>query len=280
MPLFDSITLSFGTAGTGGFGIRNDSIAGYSPYLQNVIAVFMFLFGINFNIYFLILCGKLKDVLKSEELRTYFAIVFSAVILISFDTRYLYENAYEAFRYAFFQVSSVMTTTGFATADFNRWSEFSQMIMLLLMAIGGCAGSTAGGIKLSRVMLMLKNARREFRHLLHPRSVNVIKFDGKRVNDNIVQGTNVYLVLYVVIFAVSLLLVSFDHLDFKSNFTGVLATFNNIGPGLGRVGPTGNFSVYSWFSKCVFIVDMLLGRLEIFPMLLLFSRKPKSRKVV
>lgn len=278
MPFFDSVTLSFGTAGTGGFAIKNDSIAGYSTYLQGVITVFMALFGVNFNIYYLILCGKIKDALKSEELRAYFAIMVIAIMIISFDIRGLFSTAFDSVHAAAFQVSSVMTTTGYATADFNKWPQLSKMVMLIVMCIGSCAGSTAGGIKVSRILLMLKNARRELKRLLHPRNVSVIKFDGKRISDEVVQGTNVFLCLYVVILALSVLVVSFDNLDFESNFTGVIATLNNIGPGLGYVGPTGNFSVYGWLSKCVFIIDMLFGRLEIFPMLLLFSRKPKSRK--
>lgn len=278
MPFFDSVTLSFGTAGTGGFAIKNDSIAGYSTYLQGVITVFMALFGVNFNIYYLVLCGKIKDVLKSEELRAYFAIMVTAILIISFDIRSFCGTVFDSFHTAAFQVSSVMTTTGYATTDFDKWPQLSRMIMLIVMCIGSCAGSTAGGIKVSRILLIFKNSRRELKRLLHPRNISVIKFDGKRISDEVVQGTNVFICLYVVILSLSVLIVSFDNFDFESNFTGVIATLNNIGPGLGMVGPTGNFSAYSWYSKCVFIVDMLLGRLEIFPILLLFSKKPKSRK--
>ncbi len=279
MPLFDSVTLSFGTAGTGGFGILSDSIASYSPYLQGVITVFMALFGVNFNIYYLILCGKFKDVFKNEELRVYFGVIVTAIIIISFDIRSYFGSAFESIHHAAFQVSSVITTTGFATTDFNKWPELSKMVLLAAMFIGSCAGSTAGGVKVSRIMLMFKNAYREIKHILHPRNVSVVKFNGKRVNDEVLQGTNVYIFLYVIIFALSLLVVSFNDFDFESNFTGVLATFNNIGPGLGRVGPTGNFAAYNWLSKLVFIFDMLFGRLEIFPMLILFSPKLKSKKV-
>ncbi len=280
MPIFDSVTLAFGSAGTGGFAIKNDSLAGYTPYLQGVITVFMAIFGVNFNIYYLILCGKLKEAFKNEELRAYIGIMLTAIIIISFDIRSYFNTAFESFHHAAFQVSSVMTTTGYATTDFNEWPQLSRMIMLFVMCIGSCAGSTAGGIKISRILLMFKNAYREIKRLLHPRSVSVVRFNGKKVNDEVVQGTNAYIFLYVVIMAVSVLLISFDNFDFESNFTGVLATFNNIGPGLGEVGPTGNFSQYSWFSKCVFILDMLLGRLEIFPILIFFSPKPKSRKLV
>lgn len=280
MPFFDSITLTFGTAGTGGFGIRNDSIASYSPYLQGVITVFMALFGVNFNLYFLLLCGKIKDVLKSEELRTYIIIMVSAVIIISLDVRSFFATGMESFRHAAFQVSSVMTTTGYSTTDFNQWPDLSKVILMIVMCIGSCAGSTGGGIKVARILLVLKNVRRELRRLLHPRSVNVVKFDGKKVTDDVMQGTSVYLCLYILIMALSMLVVSFDNVDLVSNFSGVIATLNNIGPGLESVGATGNYSVYSWFAKCVFIADMLFGRLEIFPLILLFSKKPKSRKTV
>lgn len=278
MPFFDSITHTFGTAGTGGFGIKNASVAGYSPYIQGVITVFMALFGINFNLYFLVLCGKFKDVIKSEELRVYVIFMLSAILVIAFDIRQLFASGAESFRHAAFQVSSVMTTTGFSTADFDKWPDLSKVILLLVMCIGSCAGSTGGGIKVSRVILIFKNSKRELKRLLHPRSVNVVTFDGKRVTDDVMQGTSVYMCLYIIILAASVVLISFDNVDLVSDFTGVIATLNNIGPGLGAVGPTGNFSVYNWFSKCVFIVDMLFGRLEIFPMILLFSKKPKMKK--
>ena len=280
MPFFDSVTLSFGTAGTGGFAIKNTSIAGYTAYQQGVITVFMALFGINFNIYFLILCGKIKDVLKCEELRTYIGIMLAAIIVITLDVRGLFASGFEAFRHVAFQVSSIMTTTGYATTDFDLWPDLSKVILILVMCIGASAASTGGCIKVARILLALKNARKEIRHLLHPRSINIVKFNGKRVSDEVMQSTNVYLYLYAIILAVSVLIVSFDNVDLISNFTGVIATLNNIGPGLGAVGPTGNFSGYDWYSKCVFIIDMLFGRLEIFPLLILFSSKPKSKKSV
>lgn len=280
MPLFDSITHTFGTAGTGGFGVKNDSIASYTPYQQGVITVFMALFGVNFNLYFLLICGKFKEVFKSEEMRAYFLIMLSAILIITFDARSFFETGIESFRHAAFQVSSVMTTTGFSTTDFDKWPDLSKVILLIVMCIGSCAGSTGGGIKVSRIILIIKNARRELKRLLHPRSVSVVKFDGKKVTDDVMQGTSVYLCLYIFIMALSMLIVSFDNVDLVSNFTGVIATLNNIGPGLGAVGPTGNFSIYSWFAKCVFIIDMLFGRLEIFPLILLFSKKPKTRKTV
>ena len=278
LSFFESLTLSFGTAGTGGFGIRNDSIGGYSTYVQSVIAVFMALFGVNFSLYFLILCGKIKDVLKNEELRTYFLIMLSAVFVIALDIRQLFGSGFQAFHQAAFQVSSVMTSTGFSTTDFNQWPDLSKAILVLVMCIGACAGSTGGGLKVARVLLLIKNAKRELKRLLHPRSVNILKIDGKRVKDEVIQSTSAYFYLYIFIIALSVLIVSFDNVDLMSNFTGVLATLNNIGPGLGAVGPSGNFAAYSWFSKCIFIIDMFFGRLEIFPFILLFSKKPKAKK--
>ena len=270
LPLFDSLTLTFGTAGTGGFGIRNNSIAGYSGYVQSVITIFMALFGINFNLYFLLLCGKLRDVLKSEELRAYLGTMFATTAIITLNIRYLFPTLKEAFHHAAFQVSSVMTTTGYTTADFNSWPELSRMLMIMVMCVGTCAGSTGGGIKISRILLMLKNAKREIKRLVHPRSVSVITFDGKRVSDDVVHGTNVFFIFYMMIFVVSVLIISLDTTDIVSNISGVIATLNNIGPGLEIVGATGNYSVYSPLSKLVFIADMLLGRLEIFPLILLF----------
>lgn len=280
MPIFDCITLSFGTAGTGGFGILNTSIASYNTYLQAVIAVFMALFGVSFNVYFLLICGKFKSIFKGEELKAYIFIMISAIVVISFDIRNYFGSAFEAFHQASFQVSSIMTTTGYSTTDFNQWPDLSRAILVIVMCIGACAGSTGGGIKVSRILIALKNVRRELKHLVHPRSVNVVKLDGKKVNDEIIQGTNVFLYLYAIILALSVLIVSFDNVDLLSNFTGVIASLSNIGPGLEAVGPSGNFSVYSSLSKCVFIVDMLLGRLEIFPILLLFSRKTKSKRAL
>lgn len=279
VSFFDSVTLSFGTAGTGGFGVRNDSITSYGTHIQVIIGVFMALFGINFNLYFLILCGKIKDALKSEELRTYLIIMFTAIFIIAVDIRNRFASGAMAFHTAAFQVSSVMTTTGFTTADFNQWPELSKMIMLIVMCIGGCAGSTGGGIKVARIILLVKNIKKEFKRLIHPRSVSIIRFDGKRVSNEIAQSTNVYLTVYMVVFVCSIILISFDNKDMTSNVTGVIATLNNIGPGLGIVGATGSFAPYSAMSKLVFIVDMLLGRLEIYPLLLMFSTKMKSRKI-
>ena len=278
MSFFESVTLSFGTAGTGGFGVRGDSITSYSLFCQTVIGVFMMLFGINFNIYFLLLCGKIKDVFKNEELRAYLLIMATAIIAITVDIRGMFDTISQSLHAAAFQVSSIMTTTGYTTVDFDKWPELSRMIIITVMCIGGCAGSTGGGLKVARLLLLLKNIKREFRHLIHPRSVNIIRFDGKRVSNDVAQSTSVYFAVYMIILVISVLLVSFDNMDMTSNVTAVIATFNNIGPGLGVVGATGSFAPYSMFSKMVFVIDMLLGRLEIFPLLLIFVSGVKSKK--
>ena len=284
MPLFDSVTLSFGTAGTGGFGIVNSSIAGYSMYTQSVIAIFMALFGVSFNIYFLLICRNFKDALKNQELHTYLGIIIAAVFVITINIKGQFDTIGEAIHHAFFQVSSIITTTGYATADFNLWPELSKMVILMLMFIGGCAGSTAGGFKISRVILLIKSIGKEIRSVSHPRGVRVITYEGKRVNDDIISGTTAYLAIYVLIFVISLLIISLDKMDMLTNISATAATLNNIGPGFGAVGPTGNFDCYNGFSKVIFIINMLLGRLEIFPLLcILFpskSRKLFSKKKI
>ena len=284
MPVFDSICLTFGTAGTGGFGVLNSSVASYSTYCQIVITVFMVLFGVNFNIYYLLICGRLKDAFRSEELRVYLGIYFSFSLLIAYNIRNIYRSASQCMLLSFFQVGSIMTTTGFSTANFAAWPELSRYLLMLLMCIGACAGSTGGGIKVSRLCLLFKTAHHEIHKLLHPRSVSVVRFEKKRMNEGIVKTAHVYLMLYIMIIGISVLVVSFDEYDFTSNFSAVLATFNNIGPGLSRVGPLGNYSLYSALSKLTLIVDMLLGRLEIFPILLLFNpsllKKYRIRKKV
>lgn len=277
MSLFDSLTLTFGTAGTGGFGIVNTGAADYTPFCQGVITVFMALFGVNFNVYFLLLCKKFKEALKSEEVWTYFAIMFSAIVVIAVNIKDMFSSFGAALHHSAFQVSSVMTTTGYSTTDFNQWPEFSKMVLLAVMCVGACAGSTGGGLKISRVLILLKAARREFRRIAHPRSVKIITFEGNRLNDDVIRSTFAYFFIYTVIFAVSLLIVSFDNFDTTTNITAVIATLNNIGPGLNMVGPTGNFSEFSFLSKLVMIIDMLLGRLEIFPLLFLFA--PSKQKI-
>ena len=277
MPIFDAITITVGTAGTGGFAIRNDSLASYTAFQKNVVTVFMILFGVNFNFYFFLLMRKIGQAFKMQEVRAYFLIIASAVGIITVNTVSLCGNALQAFQDAAFQVGSVITTTGYATVDFDKWPQLSRTIMVLLMFIGACAGSTGGGIKVSRVLILLKSVKKELKQYLHPSVVEKIKMDGKIVEHEVVRSTNVFMVAYVLIFAVSVLLISLDEYDLVTNFTAVTATFNNIGPGLALVGPTGNFGFFSNFSKVVLIFDMLAGRLEIFPLLLLFSRETWKR---
>lgn len=270
MPVFDAVTLSMGTAGTGGFGIRNDSVGSYTPYMQNVITVFMILFGVNFNIYYLYLCKKWKQALRSEEVKMYFGIIVLAVILITYNTRSFFPTILDAFQQAAFQVGSIMTSTGFSTTDFGQWPVFSQTILTVLMFIGACAGSTGGGIKVSRVLIMIKSVKRELHTIVHPRARMKIKMDDRVVDDDTLRSVNVFIGCYLLIYAVSLLCISIDDFDFTTNFTAIAALINNIGPGLGEVGPAGNFGGYSIFSKYVMMFDMLVGRLEIFPMMALF----------
>ena len=277
MPIFDAITITVGTAGTGGFAIRNDSLASYTAFQKNVVTVFMILFGVNFNFYFFLLMQKIGQAFKMQEVRAYFLIIASAVGIITVNTVSLCGNALQAFQDAAFQVGSIITTTGYATVDFDKWPQLSRTIMVLLMFIGACAGSTGGGIKVSRVLILLKSVKKELKQYLHPSVVEKIKMDGKIVEHEVVRSTNVFMVAYVLIFAVSVLLISLDEYDLVTNFTAVTATFNNIGPGLALVGPTGNFGFFSNFSKLVLIFDMLAGRLEIFPLLLLFSRETWKR---
>lgn len=269
--LFTALTLSFGTAGTGGFGVLNSSIASYSPYIQWVITIFMILFGIDFSIFYLVLLGKLKDVLHSEELRTYLFVILSAIALITANCFHIYENIAETIRYASFQVASIITTTGYSTVDYNSWPEFSKVILVFLMFIGACAGSTGGGIKVSRIIILFKSISKELVTAIHPNSTKKIYLNKRPVEHTVVRAVNVYMAAYIAIFAVSLLLVSLENIDFTTHFTAVAATLNNIGPGLAEVGPAGNFAGFSGFSKVIFIFDMLIGRLEIFPFLVFFT---------
>ena len=272
MPLFDSLTITFGTAGTGGFGIKNDSCAGYTTYQQVVITIFMILFGVNFNFYFLLAVKKGRQALQSEEVRAYLLIILAAILLIAVNIRGYFAHFGQAVQQSAFQVGSIITTTGYATTDFNLWPEFSRTILVMLMFVGACAGSTGGGIKVYRLLIMVKTVKKELRQLLHPRSIKKIQIDGKAVEHEVVRSTNVFLIVYLLIFIFSILLVSLDNKDLITNFTAVAATLNNIGPGLGDVGPLGNFSGFSNFSKLVMTFDMLAGRLELFPLLLLFMR--------
>lgn len=272
MTLFEAVCTAFGTAGTGGFGIKNDSIAGYSPYIQNVCTVFMLLFGVNFSCYYLLLLGQVKNVLKDEELRMYLGITAGSILLIVWNLKGVYQTLGETVRHAAFQVSSILTTTGFATTDFDLWPGFSKAILLLLMIVGASAGSTGGGFKCSRVLLVLKSLFRSVRRVVYPQKVQVVRVNGHPVSEKVLQNTNAYLAAYVIITFVSFLLISVDGFSITTNFSAVLACFNNIGPGFEMVGPTCNFAGYSVFSKLVLILDMLAGRLEIFPILILFSR--------
>ena len=272
MPLFDAVCTAFGTAGTGGFGIRNDSLASYSPYLQNVTTVFMLLFGVNFSCYYLLLMRQLRDVFRDEELRIYLIIVAGSVLLITWDLRGVYATVGETLRHAAFQVGSIISTTGFATTDFDLWPSFSKAILMVLMITGACAGSTAGGLKLARALLLIKILRRNARQVLHPNRVQVVRNNGQVVSEKVLEHANAYFAAYIIIILVSFLLISLDEFSLTTNFTAVLACFNNVGPGFEGVGPSCSFAAYSPFSKLVLTVDMLAGRLEIFPILALFSR--------
>ena len=279
MSLFDSLCTAFGTAGTGGFGIKADSMASYSPYLQWVVTVFMALFGVNFSVYYLLLLRKVGLAVKDEEVRLYFLILLVAGALIAWDIRDLIPDFSERIRHAYFQVSSIMTTTGFSTVDFDVWPAFSKAILLCLMAVGACAGSTGGGLKVIRLSLMLKSLRRAMRRTLRPNSVQLVRVNGKVVEDDVLHNVSAYLVAYVLILFGSFVVVSLDELSLESNISAVFSCFNNIGPGFDAVGPMVNYDCYSDLSKLVLTLDMLLGRLEIFPLLALFSRHSWSRRL-
>ena len=271
MPLFDAICDVFGSAGTGGFGIKADSIAGYSTYIQMVTALFMFLFGINFNFYFLLISERLRAALGMEEVKWYVIIYVVAVVSIVFNLWKATGVVGINVKDAIFQVSSIMTSTGYATTDFNKWPEFSRYIICVLMFIGACTGSTGGGMKVARFIIYFKQIGKQIGFLIHPRSVKIIRMNGKKLEHDTVRIVNTYLLVYIFIFAISMLILSIDNFDLITTFTAVSATFNNIGPGLNMVGPTGNFFEFSVLSKIVMIFDMLAGRLEIFPLLVLMT---------
>ena len=260
MSVFEAVCTAMGTAGTGGFGIKNDSMASYSPYIQNVCTVFMLLFGVNFSCYYLLLVRHFKTVFKDQELRMYIAIVLGSIVLITWNLHGFYSTLGETVRHAAFQVATVITTTGFATTDFDLWPSFSKGILLALMFLGACAGSTGGGLKIGRALLLLKNLRRNTRRILNPKRVEVVRVNGQKVSESVLENTNTYLIAYVVIILGSFLLISIDNLSMMTNFSAVVACFNNIGPGFDAVGPTCNFSVFSAFSKVVLIFDMLAGK--------------------
>ena len=278
MEWLEALCTAFGTAGTGGFGVRNDSLTSFSPYIQNVTTVFMFLFGINFSCYYLLLMRQWRGVVKDEELRLYVLLALGCAVLIAFNIRGLYGSWEETIRHAAFQVSSIITTTGFGTTDFDLWPPFSKALLMLLMITGACAGSTGGGFKIGRLLLSLKNLRRNIRQVLYPRKVQVVRVNGKVVDENVLDNANAYLAAYVVLIIVCFILISWDGFSVETNISATLACFNNIGPGLDAVGPTCNFAGYSDFSKIVLTVAMLTGRLEIFPMLVLCSRSTWTRR--
>lgn len=273
MSPLDALCTAFGTAGTGGLAIRNDSMASFSPYLQTVTAIFMLLFGVNFSCYYLLLVGHWRSVLRDEELRLYLGIVAGSILLIAWNLSGFYDTFAETLRHALFQVSSIITTTGFASTDFDQWPSFSKTILLCLMVVGGCAGSTAGGLKVARVLLLLKDTRRNIAQLRNPRLVLPVRNNGQVVDERTLSNTNAYLAAYVLILFISFILISLDGFSTGTNFSAVMCCFNNVGPGLEAVGPMCNFSAFGDLSKLVLTVDMLLGRLELFPMLVLVSPK-------
>lgn len=270
MPLFDALTTGFGTAGTGGFGIKADSMGSYSPYIQWVVTIFMIAFGVNFNAYYFILFHNMKKAFRMEEVRCYLGIILAATGILLNDTVKIYGNFFTALRHSAFQVGSIITTTGFSTADFDLWSQASKTVLVLLMFIGACAGSTGGGIKVSRFIILIKTIFKELNSYIHPRSIKKITFEDRPIEHEVMRATNVYFITFTVLFVGSVLLVSFEGRDLTTNFTAVAATINNIGPGLEMVGPSRNFGFFSPLSKYVMIVDMLAGRLELFPLLILF----------
>ncbi len=282
MTLFEALCTAFGTAGTGGFGIKNDSMASYSPYLQNVTTVFMFLFGVNFSCYYLLLLRQVRSVFRDEELRLYLGLFIMATALIFVNVyrsmAQVYDSWQEILRHAAFQVSSIMTTTGYSTTDFDQWPVFSKGILLVLMVVGASAGSTGGGLKCARVLLLFKSLRRNIRQVLNPGKVQMIRNNGKVVDEKVIANANAYLAAYVIIVIVVFLAISLDGMSIETNLSAVLTCFNNIGPGLAQVGPTCNFGAYSGFSKLVLSVAMLAGRLEIFPILALLSRGTWKRR--
>lgn len=272
MPLFEAVCTAFGTVGTGGFGIKNDSMASYSPYIQNVCTVFMFLCGVNFTCFYLLLIRQVKNVFRDEELRLYLGVAAASILVITLNLRGFYDTFSETLRHAAFQVATIMTTTGFATTDYELWPGLSKAIMLALMIIGASAGSTGGGFKCGRALLVLKSLRRSVQKIVHPQKVQVVRVNGQPIDEKVLQNTNAYLAAYAILIIASFILISVDGFSITTNLSAVLACFNNIGPGFEMVGPTSNYAAFGTFSKLVLALDMLAGRLEIFPILILFSR--------
>ena len=280
MPLYDAAIHAFGTAGTGGFSCRNLSVGAYdSVYFDVVIGVFMLLFGVNFNLYYFLLIRRFRDVLHSEELRAYLLIVAASVLAIAVNISHLYQSFAASLRYAFFQVSSIITTTGYATADFNAWPAFSKAILVILMFVGACAGSTGGGMKVARIVILAKSSVCDMRKMLHPNAVATVRFEGKPIGEKNIRSVHLFLTVYLIVFTISCLLLSLEEMDLVTTFTAVAACMNNIGPGLEVVGPMGNFAAFSPWAKVLLSFDMLVGRLEIFPMLLLFAPSIWKRKL-
>ena len=282
MPLFDACIHSFGTAGTGGFSSRNLSVGAYnSAYFDIILGIFMLLFGVNFNLYYFLLVKRFRDVFRSEELRAYLFIVTASVLAIAANIVHMYGSVGTSLRHAFFQVSSIITTTGYATADFNLWPTFSKGILVVLMFVGACAGSTGGGIKVARIVILTKASFADMRKMLHPNAVTTVRFEEKPLTDRSVRSVYQYIAVYLLVFVASFLLLSLEGFDLVSTFTALAACINNIGPGLEMVGPMGNFSAFSPAAKLLLSFDMLVGRLEIFPMLLLFApsiwKRPRVR---
>lgn len=272
MPVFDSICHAMSTAGTGGFGLKNNSVVYYnSAYIDVVLTISMLLFGINFNMYYFLITKRLKDVFKNTELRVYLLIILISIILITIEIYPIYENVFTSLRFSSFQVVSIISSTGLATADYCQWSMLSQTILVILMFIGGCAGSTSGGLKVQRFIIMFKSAKKSIKQTLNPKSINIVTSDDKFLDISIVHGVHAYLIIYLGFFLISLLLISLNNVDFSTSFTAITTCINNIGPGLAKVGPTENFSFFSNLSKIVLSIDMLLGRLECFPIIILFS---------
>jgi len=272
IPLFDSINFAFATAGTGGFAIFNESIAYYnSVYVEIVIAIFMIIFGINFNIYYLILIKNFKKAFKSEELKVYLGIILTATLLIAINTLNIYKNFFTSLRFSFFQVSSIISTSGYTSTNFDLWPEFSKWILIMLMFIGSCAGSTSGGIKVARIIIYFKTILKEIKYSIHPKRVSVITLEGKPVNESMMKGLFAFITTYIFILIIGTLLISLNKFDFITNFTATLTCLSNVGPGLSLVGPTGNFSIFSNFSHAVLSLIMMIGRLELFPILIIFS---------
>lgn len=271
MSFFEALVHAFGTAGTGGFGIKADGVGGYSPYIQWVITIFMLIFGVNFNLYYLLLLKKFKSVFKSRELWYYIGLVTVCILIITFNVAPLFENLSETLRHSAFQVASIITTTGFSTVDYNSWPVFSKTVIFILTFVGGCAGSTAGGFKLTRIIILLKNVKRELKKLLHPRSVNALTFEGKRLDEKTINSVGTYLAIYTFFLFSTLILISFEPFDFETNLTAAVTCFNNVGPGFNAVGPAGSFAGYSPYAKIILSFAMLFGRLEVYPLIIALS---------